>query len=72
MPGDMSVTGWDDLDTSAFLVPPLTTVIQDRERLGAHSMRRLIATIRNEPMPERAKGLQRIVWRESIGPPSSR
>jgi DNA-binding LacI/PurR family transcriptional regulator len=69
LPGDMSVTGWDDVGLSAFLVPSLTSVVQDRERLGNYSMRRLIAAVRSEEPPERPTGLQRIVWRESIGAP---
>ncbi|WP_406248999.1 LacI family DNA-binding transcriptional regulator [Microbacterium sp. M] len=71
VPGRMSVTGWDDTDQSAYLVPSLTSVIQDRESLGENSMRRLIATVRREPVPPPATDLQRIVWRESIGAPTA-
>lgn len=71
VPGQMSVTGWDDNDHSAFLVPSLTTVVQDREELGINSMRRLIAAVRGEPTPPPATGLQRVIWRESIGAPVS-
>jgi DNA-binding LacI/PurR family transcriptional regulator len=69
MPGDMSVTGWDDNGVSAFLVPSLTTVVQDRRALGEYSMRRLITTVRGETPPERPTDLQRVIWRESIGAP---
>lgn len=71
MPGELSVTGWDDVGLSAFLVPSLTSVVQDRERLGEHSMRRLIAAVRNEEPPERPTDLLRIIWRESVGAPSA-
>lgn len=71
MPGDLSVTGWDDLGTSPFLVPSLTSVVQDRWRLGEYSMRQLVAALRGEPQPERPTDLQRVVWRESIGAPSA-
>ncbi len=69
LPGDMSVTGWDDVGLSAFLVPSLTSVVQDRERLGEYSMRRLIAAVRGEAPPERPTDLHRIIWRESVGAP---
>ena len=71
VPGRMSVTGWDDHRQSAYLVPSLTSVIQNREALGENAMRRLIATVRREPVPPPATGLQRIVWRESIGAPTA-
>ncbi|MGN8026359.1 LacI family DNA-binding transcriptional regulator [Microbacterium sp. 22242] len=72
MPGDMSITGWDDRGASAFLVPSLTSVVQDRVRLGEHSMRRLIAAVRGEPDPEPVTGYQHIVWRESVAAPAPR
>ncbi|WP_203581907.1 LacI family DNA-binding transcriptional regulator [Microbacterium hibisci] len=69
VPGDVSITGWDDHHQSAYLVPSLTSVAQDRERLGAHSMRRLIASVRGEAAPDKPEGLLRIIWRESTGAP---
>lgn len=72
VPGDLSVTGWDDVGMSALLVPSLTSVVQDRERLGDYSMRRLIAALRKETPPERPTDFHRVVWRESIGAPRTR
>ncbi|MFC8683494.1 LacI family DNA-binding transcriptional regulator [Microbacterium ureisolvens] len=71
VPGDLSITGWDDHHQSAYLLPSLTSVAQDRERLGAHSMRRLIAAVRGEPAPDKPDGLLRIIWRESTGGPAA-
>ncbi len=67
MPDEVAVTGWDDHPQSAFLVPSLTTVAHDRERLGAYSMHRLIAAVRGTEPPAKPDGLLRIVWRESSG-----
>lgn len=39
---DVSVVGHDDLGTSRFLAPPLTTIAVDRMALGAAAARRLI------------------------------
>lgn len=72
VPDDVSVTGWDDLTMSAHFIPSLTTVFQDRQRLGTDSMRRLIAAIRGETPPEQEAVLQRVVWRESVAPPRAR
>ncbi|WP_312171300.1 substrate-binding domain-containing protein, partial [Microbacterium sp.] len=69
LPADVAVTGWDDHSQSAFLVPALTTVSQDRERLGAWSMQRLIAAVRGLEAPERPDDLLTVVWRESTDSP---
>lgn len=67
VPGDLYVTGWDDLVTSALQVPSITTVYLDYQRLGARSVQQLIAALRSEPEPPSDGGLQRIIWRESTG-----
>jgi len=69
VPGDMSVTGWDDLHTSAFQTPSLTTVAMDYEELGRRSVEALIARIRGERVSPPPEPLQHIVWRESTGAP---
>lgn len=69
LPQEVAVTGWDDHHQSAFLVPSLTSVAQDRERLGAYSMQRLIAAVRGGQPPEKPDGLLTIVWRESTESP---
>jgi DNA-binding LacI/PurR family transcriptional regulator len=71
LPADVAVTGWDDHSQSAFLVPALTTVSQDRERLGAWSMQRLIAAVRGLEAPERPDDLLTVVWRESTDSPQA-
>ncbi|WP_197517254.1 LacI family DNA-binding transcriptional regulator [Microbacterium karelineae] len=70
IPGDMSITGWDDADSSAFLRPSLTSVVQERELLGGYSMQRLIAMLQGGPEPTHPDGFQHIVWRESTAPPA--
>lgn len=68
-PEQIAVTGWDDHPQSSYLVPSLTSVRQDRERLGAHSMQRLIAAVRGEEAPPRPTDMLSIVWRESTDAP---
>jgi DNA-binding LacI/PurR family transcriptional regulator len=56
VPQDCSVTGFDNIDLSAFLNPPLTTFDQPRIQLGAEAARlmlRLLApALQNTPLPE--------------------
>ncbi|MDA2810931.1 LacI family DNA-binding transcriptional regulator [Nocardiopsis sp. RSe5-2] len=69
VPGDLSVTGWDDAPVAAYLSPALTTVAVDLERLGTRAMERLIAAVRGtDPEVEEDEPLNRVVWRESTGP----
>ncbi|MEM7722049.1 MAG: LacI family DNA-binding transcriptional regulator [Pseudomonadota bacterium] len=42
VPDDISVVGFDDIDMSEFYVPPLTTIRQDRHRIGLRSAERLL------------------------------
>lgn len=69
VPEDVSVTGWDDITLSSHFIPSITTVFQDRQRLGVQSMQRLLAAVRGEDAPAAEEGLQRVIWRESTGAP---
>jgi len=71
VPGDVSVTGWDNDRITGFLSPSLTTVDVDLERVGSKAMARLIASITGEPETPSTEPMTRIVWRESVGPPRS-
>lgn len=45
VPGDISVIGFDDIDMSDYYVPALTTIRQDRHRLGRDAARALRARL---------------------------
>ena len=69
VPGEFSVTGFDDLDMSAHLVPGLTTVRVPARQLGeeiAHYVTRFLAT-GSAPLPGALDA--EFVVRESTGPP---
>ncbi|MCP2265861.1 LacI family DNA-binding transcriptional regulator [Promicromonospora thailandica] len=79
IPGDLSVTGWDNNQLGAYLQPTLTTVHVDHRKLGRAAMARLVATLRPGGAPEAGPGsgtttpeppLNTIIWRESTGPVS--
>jgi DNA-binding LacI/PurR family transcriptional regulator len=47
VPEHISVIGYDDTRDSAFFLPPLTTVLQDFNRLGQEAVTRLVSYLRN-------------------------
>jgi LacI family transcriptional regulator len=51
---DVAVTGFDDLPIASLAHPPLTTVRQDRERIGAVAVAGLVEMIEapDEPGPQ--------------------
>ncbi|MFE7900805.1 LacI family DNA-binding transcriptional regulator [Streptomyces sp. NPDC057424] len=74
VPGDVSVTGWDNVGVGQFMTPSLTTVDVDLERLGSKAMAKLIAGLTNTAPEPNGVSLFRVVWRESTAepPPGSR
>jgi LacI family transcriptional regulator len=69
VPGDISVTGWDNNDMGQFMIPSLSTVDVDLERLGAKAMAKLIASLRGTEPETDEESLFRIIWRESTAEP---
>jgi DNA-binding LacI/PurR family transcriptional regulator len=68
VPGTVSVTGWDNAAGSEFLLPSLTSVDVNLERVGSNAMARLIARLRDEALEVDAGPINRVIWRESTGP----
>lgn len=52
IPGDVALTGFDDIDVAAFLEPPLTTLRQPRHRMGVQAMQLLLALANHELSPD--------------------
>ena len=70
VPDDLSVVGFDDIPESAYLIPPLTTVRQDFDELGARALQLLLRMIEGglgKDGPARVP--PRLVLRGSTGPP---
>jgi LacI family transcriptional regulator len=68
VPGEVAVTGWDDVPTARYLSPPLTTVRQPLAELGARAAELLQARVEGaagEPLT--ALLPTQIVFRASCG-----
>ncbi|MGW2090586.1 LacI family DNA-binding transcriptional regulator [Promicromonospora sukumoe] len=76
IPGDLSVTGWDNNLLGAYLEPTLTTVRVDHRKLGRAAMARLVETLQPGTAargsdPASDGPLNTIIWRGSTGPSPS-
>jgi len=68
VPRDLAVVGYDDIELSAFTVPPLTTVAQPKREMGRRSVRLLAGRIRDERLPPQHQLLPvTLTVRESCG-----
>jgi len=68
VPGDLSVTGTDDIGLSRFAVPSLTTVRVPQKELGELAWRRLHSTIAGSNGSQDAVPELRLAVRASTGP----
>jgi DNA-binding LacI/PurR family transcriptional regulator len=67
IPEDVSIIGFDDLATTAYLSPPLTTVRVERGELGALAVRRLIDRAATPQLiPIRVEVACRLIERQSV------
>ena len=67
VPGDIAVTGFDDLEIARLAVPPLTTVRQPTEALGREGLRRLVGLMNGTEEPLTSELVAQIVERRSCG-----
>jgi phosphoserine phosphatase RsbU/P len=67
VPSDIALTGFDDVDATRTIVPPLTTVRQPTQALGREGLRRLLALIARSDEPVVSKLEVQVVRRRSCG-----
>ena len=65
MPGEISVTGFDDIPYARFTAPPLTTASVPQEEMGRLAWQRLRAVLAGEHTAERVLIRPRLVTRGS-------
>jgi DNA-binding LacI/PurR family transcriptional regulator len=68
VPKDISVVGFDDIPTSRHTIPPLTTVRQDFDALGAKTVEVLTAAAEGHEIPQRTTVGIELIVRESTAP----
>jgi LacI family transcriptional regulator len=65
VPGDLSVIGFDNVPESALATPPLTTVAQPLQRMGAAALELLVDLINGNPSETNLRLPTRLVERSS-------
>jgi DNA-binding LacI/PurR family transcriptional regulator len=68
VPEDVSVVGFDDIQSAAFQNPGLTTVRQPLHEMGEIAARTLLARMKGEPPPPIITVRPLLVVRDSTGP----
>jgi LacI family transcriptional regulator len=69
VPQDVSIVGFDDAPDSAYYIPPLTTVKQDYDALGHHSIHYLVEMIKDPSTPAHQRVLMpQLIVRQSTRP----
>ncbi len=72
VPGDLSVTGFDDIAPAAHLHPPLTTVRADTVGWGEQSATVLLRLVEGRPCDDVELPPARLVVRSTTSPPAGR
>lgn len=73
VPEDISVAGFDDLDFSSYVDPPLTTIKQPNRRFGARSTEMLIDILEDKPLQNQHITLPYdLIIRESTAHPNQK
>jgi LacI family transcriptional regulator len=67
VPGDVSIVGFDNLDFTSHLVPPLTTMAVPAGEIGAAAAGFLLDALKGRPTPHRIKLETSLIARRSTG-----
>jgi DNA-binding LacI/PurR family transcriptional regulator len=70
VPEDVSVIGFDDIEFASIAYPPLTTVRQPLQEMGATAAELLIRMLRNDENVQKIRVRPELVVRSSTCPPS--
>jgi len=72
IPEEISIAGFDDLDMSSQVIPPLTTIHVPSAEMGENAAEYLVAKIRQEPLEPPAEIETRLMVRETTAKPRNR
>jgi LacI family transcriptional regulator len=68
VPDDVSVLGFDDIQSAAFQIPSLTTIRQPLQIMGSTAAQLLLKKLAGESIPDLVTIEPELVIRESTGP----
>lgn len=68
VPEDVSVLGYDDIQSAAFHTPSLTTIRQPLQQMGAEGAAALLRLLSGESLPHILRVKPELIVRESTGP----
>src|SRR6202042_2612232 len=68
VPADVSVLGFDDIQSAAYQVPSLTTIRQPLHKMGSTASRMLLKKLAGETTPDLVRVEPELIVRESTGP----
>ncbi|HMG03125.1 MAG TPA: LacI family DNA-binding transcriptional regulator [Edaphobacter sp.] len=68
VPDDISVLGFDDIQSAAYQIPSLTTIRQPLQKMGSTAAQLLLKKLAGEPIPESIEVAPELVIRESTAP----
>jgi len=71
VPADVSVLGFDDIQSAAFQVPSLTTIRQPLQQMGSTAANLLLKKLAGKTTPELVHVAPELIVRESTAPASS-
>jgi len=72
VPQDVSVLGFDDIQSAEFQVPSLTTIRQPLQQMGSTAAEMLLRKLHGEPTPDLIRVDPALIVRESTGPAPAR
>jgi LacI family transcriptional regulator len=64
VPEDLSIVGFDDVDLASFVDPPLTTVVQDKTRMGTWAVEMIAAALAEGNAPAGPADDAAPTWRQ--------
>jgi LacI family repressor for deo operon, udp, cdd, tsx, nupC, and nupG len=70
VPDELSIVGFDDLASSSYLTPPLTTIRQPMREIGVRAVNLLLAIIEDVDVPRQQALDFRLMLRGSTGVPA--
>jgi len=72
VPNDVSVLGFDDIQSAQYQVPSLTTIRQPLQKMGSTAARMLLKKLSDQPTPELIRVDPELIVRESTSAVASR